>query len=118
MGSYSVGRADVKLLKAGLRCQRGYPGSLMPQITDTVVALNVHKYSPEGIIIEARICTPMNKGVYACEDAAVIIYEAWTEDGGVVTYGDHSFDGKSGLYEMSVFGEWKNTTEETEEAST
>lgn len=113
MGSYSVGQAIVKLYLAGIRTQRGYPGSLMPQITDTVAAVNLHKSSPEGVTIVAEICTPMDKGVYACEDTAKLVDEAWTKAGAVVTYGGHKFDGKSGLYQMSVYGEWKNEVEDT-----
>lgn len=115
MGSYSVGQAIIKLHAAGVRAQRGYPGSLMPQITDTVAAVNLHKSDPEGVTIVAEICTPMTKGVYACEDMAKTVDAAWAEDGATVTYGDHSFDGKSGLYQMSVYGRWENATDESTE---
>ena len=79
---------------------------MMLHVTETTVAGNVHKSTPEGIILVAEVCTPMPKGVHACEDMAKVIEEAWKKDGGRITYGGHSFDGKSGLYRMSVYGEW------------
>ena len=118
MGSYTVGQAIVKLHGAGLRAQRGYPGSLMPQITNTVVAVNLHKADPDGVTIVARICAPMTKGLYACEDVAQTVEAVWTEAGAEVTCGYGSFDGKSGLYQMEVYGLWKNAVEDTTEETT
>lgn len=105
--------AIVKLHANEIWARRGYPGSLMPHITDTAVVVNIHKYSPEGIVLVAEICAPMTKGMHACEDMAKRIDALWSEDGGVVTYGGHKFDGKSGLYQMSLYGQWLNATEET-----
>ena len=87
----------------------------MPQITEPAVAINIHKATPEGMSIVAEICSPMNKGVYACEDLARRIEEIWTGKGATVTFGGHKFDGKSGLYQMSVYGYWPYETEEPEE---
>ena len=88
----------------------------MPQITEPAVAVNLHKVTPEGSTVVAEICVPMSMGVYACENTARSVAEAWVNDGFTVTYGSHSFDGKSGLYQTSVYGYLPNTTEETEEA--
>lgn len=115
---YSVGKAITQLHVAGVPARRGYPGSLMPHISETVAAVNLHKCEPEGTTFVAQICTPMEKGVYACEDTAAIVAQAWSADGAVVTYGGHRFDGKSGLYQMSVYGTWRNETEDTTEDDT
>lgn len=112
MGRYTVGEAIIKLHGAGIRAQRGYPGTLMPQITDTVAAVNLHKSDPEGVTIVARICTPMSKGVYACEDVAKVVENIWTQAGASVSCEDSGFDGKSGLYQMAVYGRWEENPPE------
>lgn len=101
----------MALLKEDIRVQRGYPGSLMPQLTGAVVAVNIHKAEPEQTVFVAEICAPMSMGVYACEDLAAKVVKAWTDAGGVCSYGDHRFDGKSGLYIMKAYGTWPNSTE-------
>ena len=119
MGCDVVGDAILYLHVSGIWARRGYPGMLMPHITNPVVAVNLHKVSTEGTTVVAEVCAPMNMGVYACEDLADQVSESWTKFGGTVTYGGHSFDGKSGLYQTSVYGFWASTaeeeTEETEE---
>ena len=102
----------MKLHSKKIWARRGYRGQLMPHITDTAVVVNVHKKDPEGVTLVAEVCAPMNKGMHACEDMAAKIETAWMEDGGAVTYGGHKFDGKSGLYQMSVYGFWPDQTEE------
>lgn len=87
----------------------------MPQISDTVAAVNVHKSEPEAVTLVARICTPMTKGVYACEDTAKIVETVWTQAGAAVTCSDSGFDGKSGLYQMSVYGRWENPADDSPE---
>lgn len=115
MGSYTVGQAIFKLLAAGIRVQRGYPGTLMPYLTGAVAAVNVHKEEPLKTTLVAEICAPMTMGVYACEDLAEKVAEVWTEAGAVCSYGDNRFDGKSGLYHLSVFGAWETVVEDTTE---
>lgn len=112
---YTVGQAIFKLLQAEVRAQRGYPGTLMPHLTGAVAAVNIHKEEPEGTTLVAEICAPMSMGVYACEDLAKKVSEVWTEAGASCSYGNHRFDGQSGLYKMSVYGTWVNQTAETGE---
>lgn len=111
MGCDLVGDAIVYLHAGGIWARRGYPGGLMPQITNAVVAVNVHKVEPEGITIVAEVCAPMTMGVYACEDMADKVNDIWSKHGAVVTYGGHRFDGKSGMYQTSVYGYWANQQE-------
>lgn len=115
MGCYTVGEALISLQVAGVRAQRGYPGVLMPQLTGAVAAVNVHKEEPDKTTLVAQICAPMSMGVYACEDLAATVSEVWTAAGAVCSYGDHRFDGQSGIYQMSVLGTWVEATEETTE---
>lgn len=115
MGSDPVGKAIVSLHANGIGARRGYPGDIMPHITRPVVAINIHKADPAGMTVVAEVCAPMSMGVYACEDLADRIEKCWTQMGYTVTYGGHKFDGKSGLYQMSVYGYWAYPTEETEE---
>lgn len=118
MGCYTVGEAITKLHAKGIRAQRGYPGILMPHLTGAVVAVNVHKEEPGKTTLAAKICAPMNMGVYACEDLAAKVAVAWAEDGGLCTYGDHGFDGKSGIYSMTLLGTWVEVEEENTEETT
>lgn len=106
MGFFSVGQAIVELQVAGIRAQRGFPGMLMPHLTGAVAAVSVHKDEPEKTTLVADICAPMNMGVYACEDLAKKVAQEWTKAGGACSYGDHRFDGQSGLYQMCVYGTW------------
>lgn len=116
MGCDVVGDAILYLHVGGIWARRGYPGRLMSHITNAVVAVNVHKVTPEGTTVVAEVCAPMNKGVATCENMADRVAEIWVEKGAVVTYGGHRFDGKSGLYQTSVYGYWANQPEEgTEE---
>lgn len=112
---YTVGQAIFKLLQAGVRTQRGYPGTLMPHLTGAVAAVSIHKKEPGKTTLVAEACAPMNQGVYACEDLAAKVVEAWTKAGAVCSYGSHRFDGQSGLYQMSVYGTWIDQTEEANE---
>lgn len=116
MGFDIVGDSIVYLHIGGIWARRGYPGRLMSHITDAVVAVNLDRVTPEGYTVVAEVCAPMNKGVFACEDMAARVTEIWTKNGAQVTYGGHSFDGKSGLYQAKVYGYWPKATEEgTEE---
>lgn len=116
MGFDPVADAIVSLHVDGIGASRGYPGSIMPHITKPVVAINIHKAEPQGMTVVAEVCAPMTMGVYACEDLAERIEKCWTKNGYTVTYGGHKFDGKSGLYQMSVYGFWAYETEEGEDA--
>ena len=115
MGFDPVAKAIMSLHLEGIGARRGYPGRIMPHITKPVVAINIHKAATEGMTVVAEVCAPMNMGVYACEDLADRIEKCWTKNGFTVTYGDHKFDGKSGLYQMSVYGFCPYQTEEPEE---
>lgn len=86
----------------------------MPQLTSAVAAVNIHKSEPTRVTMRAIICAPMNLGLYACEDLAGRVAEIWTAEGGVCTYGDDGFDGKSGIYTMKVYGVWVDPSEDTE----
>jgi hypothetical protein len=50
-----------------------------------------------------------------CEDLAAKVAATWTEAGAACSYGNHRFDGKSGLYSLSVLGVWKTTAENSAE---
>ena len=113
MGSYTVGKAIVQLHVAGIRAQRGYPGTLMPHLTGAVAAVNVYKEEPLKTTLVAEVCAPMSMGVYACEDLAAKVAEAWTEAGAVCSYGDNRFDGQSGIYHLPVLGVWETVVEDT-----
>lgn len=115
MGNFTVGNGISPLLLSGIRVQRGYPGTLMPHLSGAVVAVNMHKWEPQKTTLVAEVCAPMTMGVYACEDLAAKVVQIWTSKAGVCTYGDHRFDGKSGLYIVKVYGVWEDTgtTEET-----
>jgi hypothetical protein len=87
----------------------------MPHLTGAVAAVNVHKEEPEKTTLVAEVCAPMSMGVYACEDLAAKVAATWTEAGAACSYGNHRFDGKSGLYSLSVLGVWKTTAENSAE---
>lgn len=106
MGCYTVGQAIVNLHLAGIRAQRGYPGSMMPHLTGAVAAVNIHRDEPDKTTLVAEVCAPMHMGVFACEDLASKIASVWSEAGAVCSYGDNKFDGKSGLYSLSLYGTW------------
>ena len=115
MGYDVIGQAIMALHFNGIWAKRGYPGSLMPHVTNTVVAVNMYRSTPEGDTLVATICAPMSKGVYACEDMASQVHQIWENKGATITYGGHSFDGKSGLYQAVVYGFWPKKTEAAEE---
>ena len=111
MGIYSVGEAIVQLQLAGIRAQRAFPGTLMPHLTGAVAAVTIHKDEPEKTTLVAYVCAPMHLGVHACENLSKRVAQVWTEAGGACSYGEHRFDGQSGLYEMSVYGTWTEPEE-------
>ena len=111
MGCFSVGDAIVHLHAAGIRAKRGYPGSRMPQLTGAVAAVNVYKEEPGRTTLIAEVCAPMSMGVYACEDLAAKVAKAWNNAGAACSYGNHKFDGQSGIYYLTVLGVWEDSTE-------
>jgi hypothetical protein len=110
-----VGEAIVALHVKDILARIGYPGKLMPHVTEPLVAVNLHKMTPEGATVVAAVCVPMNMGVNRCERMAKDVANAWTRVGFTVNYGSHQFDGKSGLYLTSVYGYLPRPVEETEE---
>lgn len=110
-----IGSAIVALHVKKIMARVGYPGELMPHVTEPLVAVNLHKMTPEGATVVVEICVPMDMGVYGCEWTAEAVEAALTRVGFTVTYGSHRFDGKSGLYQTSVYGYLPRPAEETEE---
>ena len=103
----------MHLKKIGARV--GYPGKLMPHVTEPMVAVNLHKMTPEGGTVVAEVCVPMNLGVTRCEQTAKKVVEAMEKQGFSMTYGSHRFDGKSGLYQTSIYGYLPRPAEEEAE---
>lgn len=111
-----VATAIIALHLKDIFARVGYPGNLMPHVTEPLVAVNLHKMTPEGATIAVKICVPMNMGVYQCELSAKEVAEVLTPKGFSVTYGSHSFDSKSGMYMTTLYADLPRPVEETEEA--
>lgn len=113
-----VATAIIALHVRDIFARVGYPGNLMPHVTEPLVAVNLHKMTPEGATVAVKICVPMNMGVYQCERSAKEVADALIPMGFSVTYGSHSFDGKSGMYMTTVYADLPRPVEdgETEEA--
>lgn len=112
MGQLSLEQAISKLKAAGIRAARGYPYSRQPNITGVRVAVNVQKVEPGKSVYVAAVCQRYQQGAGACEDTAALVAQAWTDAGGVCSYGQAKLDKKAGLYILEVQGIW----EEPEEA--
>ncbi len=106
MGLPTVSTVVNQLTPAGIRAARGYPGTLMPQLTDVAVAVNIHKSDRDHVTMVAAVCAPMTMGAYACEDVASKVAGTWRMHGAECYYGNNEFDGQSGIYIISVYGTW------------
>lgn len=102
------------LRQAGLRADRGYPGTGMPHLEGAAVAVNVERAEPLKLTLAATVCVPMELGAAACEDMAAQVAAAWTAEGAVCSWGGCGFDERSGLYSLQVQGVWQETVEEPE----
>lgn len=107
MGLPNVADAVKYLTEAGIRTDRGYPGTRMPHLTGTVAAVNVEKLEDGKRTLVAYICGPLKDGAEACERTAYHTAAAWTEAGAKCSYGGCEFDGKSGMYILAVHGVWE-----------
>lgn len=115
MGQPSVTQAVGYLTAAGIRADRGYPGKRMPHLTGPVAAVNIRQATDGKLTLTAAVCGPMTQGGAVCEDTAAKVAAAWTAAGALCSYGDCSFDGRSGLFTVTVQAVWEEP-EETEEA--
>jgi hypothetical protein len=115
MGQITLEQAIGKLKEAGIYAARGYPYSRQPNITGVRVAVNVQKVEPRKSVYVAAVCQQYKRGVSGCEDTAAQVAEAWTNAGGVCSYGAAQLDKKSGLYILEVLGVWEEPQENKEE---
>lgn len=109
MGQLTLEQAISKLKDAGLRVARGYPYSRQPNITGVRVAVNVHKVEPGKTVYVAAVCQRYQQGTSGCEDTAARVAAAWTDAGGVCSYGRAQLNKKAGLYILEVLGTWEDT---------
>lgn len=117
MGKLTVDEAVDYLKKAGLRADRGYPGTRMPHLTGPVAAVNVKKSEPGKITMMASACVPRIKGSEVCENFANAISIIWTSHGASCTYGECRYNSDSILYTIEILGTWEDTVGETTEST-
>lgn len=108
MGKPSLTEAIGYLTAAGLRADRGYPGTVMPHLTGVAVAVNVGQAANTSVTYQAAVCCPQRLGAAACEDAAQKAVMAWEGAGAEYRYGSYDFDGHSGLHILKVLGTWSD----------
>ncbi len=110
MGIQSVKDAALYLSKQGIRADIGNPGSVMPHLAETVVAVNMMESTAESWKAVAHICGPQQSGRTACEDLAAMVAKHWTDQGGQCSWGDYEFDGKAAIHIVKVYATWLTAT--------
>lgn len=113
MGLPSVDDAVTYLYKRGLWVNVSNPGNVMPHLNGPVVAVGLHEATMTERTFVAYICGPQNAGRSSCEQMAYRVAQYWTQMNGVCKWGYHSFDSKSAMHTMKVYGTWTEPEEET-----
>ena len=113
MGLPTVKDAVLYLVKHGIKADIGNPGSVMPHLAGTVVAVNTHKASLTEKTLVGTVCGPQKDGMTACESLASLVATHWQSQGAQIHWGDYSFDSKAAMHMMKVYGTW--TLSETDE---
>ena len=100
------------LAKRNIRTNVGNPGSLMPHLERAVVAVNLKESTMTERTMVAYICGPQHIGHAACENLATRVALFWTADGAKCEWGEYSFDGKSAMHIVKVYGTWSAVEQE------
>ena len=102
MGIELIHETIHALQQAGIPAQRGLPVGKIPCITAPVAAVCIDKIEPSIVTLAVRICTSAKSGGAACEDAALQAAQALGQIGAVYQIRNVEFDGKSGLFGITV----------------
>ena len=102
MGIELIHETIHALQQAGIPAQRGLPAGKMPCINGPVAAVCIEKMEPSATVLTVRIYTPAGSGGAACEDAALQAAQALGQIGAAYQIRNAEFDGKSGLFGITV----------------
>lgn len=109
MGDERINKVVTALRARGLRTERGYPDSWMPQLSSPVAAVNLQRENPDTYVIGVDIYGPLEQGGAACEEAAQKAKAALLELGAIPHVGECRYSAKKGLFNLNVSGTWVKT---------
>lgn len=112
MGLPSVEDAVLYLSKRGVWANVSNPGNVMPHLHGPVVAVGLHEATANSRTYVAYICGPQVSGRNSCEKLAARVAGHWATMQGVCKWGSHSFDSKSAMHTIKVYGTWVEPEEE------
>lgn len=96
----------IHLAKAGIYANKGNPGTVMPDVTRPLVAVNYYENTFERQTLEAAVCGPQSEGRQACDRVAEEVARHFADLGGQCKWGDYRFDGKSAMHIVKVYATW------------
>lgn len=108
----TVKDAMVYLAMRGIYVNNGNPGQVMPHLYRPLVAVNMKETSATKRTLVACVCGPQDQGRNACEVIAEQVAQHWTAMGGDCKWGEYSFDSKSAMHVVKVYGVWEKTASE------
>lgn len=114
MGLTRVDDAVIELIGAEIPARRGYPGKMMPCLTETVAAVNVQRISQEETVLAVQVLSPQDGPT--CEDTACEAMQALTDLGATCTMGECRYESKAGVFVCPVTATWKERPECTVKA--
>lgn len=102
MGHSRITQVVNALQVAGLRTARGYVAAAMPEPASPVAAVVVKEITPKVCKLAVVVYTTAAQGGILCEDTALTVMQTLHALGAVCTMGSCSFDGKTGLFSVTV----------------
>lgn len=118
MGLQRITDTVEALQWAGFRADRGYPSAGMPYPSTPVVSVNLYSSTAREVALEVTVYCSVADGGIVCEDQALEAAAVLEGIGAICQVGKCSFDGKSGLFSLSILARWVEEQEEEPEPET
>ena len=109
MGSSRITQVINALQFAGLRTARGFVAAAMPEPTEPVAAVYIQELTARESKLAVTVYTTAALGGILCEDAAIQAMQALRQLGAQCRMGGCGFDGRSGLFSVTVTAAFRQT---------
>lgn len=104
---YRLNHTVAALQAAGIRADRGYPGSLVQVPETPIVAVTVERSSQKETVLAVTIYGPARQGGRVCEELAQEVADALRSLAARCEVGSCRFEEESGLFRLQILAAWK-----------
>lgn len=109
MGSSRITQVIHALQVAGFWTARGNVCEPMPEPSGPVAAVYPKTLTAQESVVAVEVFTTAAQGGIVCEDAAMDVLELLTAQGAVCKMGSCSFNGRTGLFSVTVTAQFAET---------